>query len=284
MKRVEKFYETLHKRYITQEYDRMIPVVADEGDGKSTFILESIIIWHRITGREFDPHDVLGRFSYEQGDFKDAIVDSEPRSIIAVPDAARVMHKKQAMHGSQIDLEKDLFDARIGEHVYLLGYQDWGTVPTVLQERRAKNCFVIPHRGRVHGYSRASMDERVESGEWPDPDIVDSFPSLEGTDIWRRYQKLDREKKMARMGTDDEDGGPSPQEVFADIAEHDVAQYVKENPVNGNVSVNTDLLRFDYPDLSIRNAKQVKAALEREYGIEQLFQQKQVAHEGTHTP
>jgi len=273
MKHVRKFYEALYHRYIKDEYDRFIPIVADEGHGKSTFILESIIIWHEITGREYDPHDVLSRFSYEQSDFKDAIIDSEPRSIIAVRDAARVMHKKEAMHGSQIDLEKDIFDARIGEHVYLLGYQYWKTVPTVLQTGRAKNCFVIPRRGRVHGYSRASMDKRVGAGEWPDPDIIDSFPSLEGTDIWEEYQKLDREKKIARMRADEEeDGGPSPQEVFSDIPERDVAQYVKENPVNGNVSFNTDLLRFDYPDLSIRNAKQVKAALEREYDIEALVQ------------
>lgn len=273
MKHVRKFYETLYKRYIKQEYDRFIPIVADEGHGKSTFILESIIIWHEITGREYDPHDVLSRFSYEQADFKDAIVDSEPQSIIAVPDAARVMHKKEAMHGSQIDLEKDIFDARIGEHVYLLGYQYWKTVPTVLQTGRAKNCFVIPHRGRVHGYSRASMDKRVETGEWPEPDIIDTFPSMEGTDIWKQYQKLDREKKMARMGNDEEDGGPTPQEVFEDISYESIAEYIRENPVNGNLSINIDLIRFDYPDLSRRKAKQVKAAIEREYDIETIHQE-----------
>ena len=90
---------------------------------------------------------------------------------------------------------------------------------------------------------------------------------------------------MARMGAEDEDdGGPTPQEVFGQISHSDVAQYVKENPVNGAVSVNTDLLRFDYPDLSIRNAKQVKAAIEREYDIEKLALEDSPVGEATHTP
>lgn len=271
MERVRRFYNLLYHAYIKREYDRFIPIIAEEGEGKSTFMLESIILWDRILGREYENERVLGQFYYEPPDFKRALAEAETRSMITVPDAARVMHKKQAMHGSQIDLEKDLFDARIGEHVVLLGYQYWSTVPTILQNGRAKNCFVIPKRGTVHGYNRASMDERVEKGEWPEPDLVDSFPAMTGTDIWRQYQKLDREKKEARMGIHEEE---EDEESLKDRVDHVVAE-IKESGVESvcsfhgghkNWYIDPALIQYDY-DLSDKEAQLVKKLLMRDEGV-----------------
>ena len=185
-------------------------------------------------------------------------------------DAARVLHKKKAMHGEQVETEIDLLDSRMKEQVTFYGYQDWDIVADVLARRRAKYCFRIPHRGRVEGYSRKSMDERYENGEWPEPDLVDTFPDLSGTDIWEEFKQRDRAHKEARMRSDEEEAENTwaPKEVVEDVLANSPAEYVKINPYNPN-SINKELLQLDY-NLSARASKTVAEGLKREIDLDQF--------------
>lgn len=202
-------------RRLQSEYDGAVLVVGDEGVGKSTLMLE-------LTGRfqeryrdfERTADTVLGSIVWHRRkEFKEALTERPTGSVINIPDAARVLHKKRAMAGDQVELEMDMLDVRTKNYFLMFGYQDWGIVPSDLAERRAHYCLRIPKRGVVEGYTRSQLDEKVEMGrgEWPDnPDFVDHFPDLAGTALWDAYVRRDKEAKDERMAAEKE---PEPDDV-----------------------------------------------------------------------
>jgi len=271
MEKLIRWLEKVYDRRITQEFDLLCPVVGDEGKGKSTLMLELTWLYQDIRGLDPAPESVLDRVVWDQDGFKTALADWEPRSAITVQDAARVLHKREAMQPDQIETEKDLLDVRTKEFLILLGFQDWDIIPTSLQTRRAKAALYIPRRGRVWGYSRSTLDKRVDDDDWPDPDLVDTFPALDETRLWDEFQAADREHKEGRIRGDDAEDNDEPEwephEVVEDILDGSVAGYVSENEFNGTVYIDTDLIQYDY-DLSVRGAKQVKKAVTRAVDVE----------------
>lgn len=273
MERVQVYIEKLYDNKISRDYDRLIPIVGDEGDGKSTFILEWLARYEDYRDNPIDTESLL---DYVIWDNKEAFIDflktADPGDPVAVMDAAHLMHKKEAMHPDQIETEKTLLDIRIENHPILLGYQDWRDIPDQLQRRRAKNAFRVPARGVVEGYNRESLDElyRDSTNEWPEPDLEDNFPNLDGTELWERFEAIDRERKLERLGSDDEDAedeGMEPQHVADEILDDGPSAYIEENEFNGQRYIDKDLIKFDYPDLSDADASQVKAAIKREVDI-----------------
>lgn len=210
MDRVERWLQNLHDQKITNDFDRIVIVLGEEGAGKSTFILGAMSIWYQVLGRapvgeRPDPERLLSHVVFDsREDFKQTLLDSSAKDPIAAMDAAHLLHNKEAMHGGQVDIEKTLLDIRIENYLIFLGYQDWSDVPKQLRTRRAKNVLHIPSRGTVHGYSRSSMDKREEQGEWPDPDLKDTFPPLDGTDLWEQFRANDHERKKNRLVADQE--------------------------------------------------------------------------------
>lgn len=277
MKRVERFIQKLYDSQICNDFDRIIPVIGDEGMGKSTFILEFMGRYERYRGADSSPESILDKVVFDNREsFRQAILQADQGDPIAAMDAAHIMHKKEAMNPDQIETEKSLLDIRIDNYVILLGYQDWDDIPTVLQKRRAKNAFRITSRGRVVGYNRSSLDEKFESRgaeKWPRPDLQDRFYSLEGTDIWDDFQEMDAEHKRQRLvGDNAENGnerdGPSPQDVLDGILESGVGEYIDENEFNNRRYISKPLIKLDYPELSDQEAEQVKHGLRREVDIE----------------
>lgn len=272
MKRVKLYLDKLYDDVITQEFDRIIPIVGDEGMGKSTFIIQLMWFWEYVLGREPEIDAVLDQIVWDNPDeFKLALSEAQPRTMITVMDATRVLHKKQAMDRTQIDLEKDLFDVRMKENVILLGYQDWGTIPTVLQERRAKNMFYIPKRGTVYGYNRKSMNEKVEmdGDEWPEPDMTDTFPSLEGKQIWRRFKELDLKHKQERIKPEEDDDGLDNEDLkeladkIVNEEERDIDHVVSIHGGHNKPYIDAGLIEIEY-DLSSKEANLVKKLVARE--------------------
>lgn len=271
--RVRRFAELLYEEKISDEWDAVIPVIGDEGVGKSTFILGFVWNWKQIRGREPTVENVLGTIVWDdRQEFQTALVDYPQQGVIPVMDASRVLFSKEAMDREQVEVEKDLLDMRIGERVLLLGYQAWDDMPPILRRRRAKYAFRIPTRGTVRGYNRSSLDQVYNSSDnsWPEADLTDRFPSLEGTDLWEEFQRRDEQHKRERMLPDDDDGDGdvTPEEVFEEIEQTGVEPYLREHPTNGTISIDEDLIRFDF-DLSIRDARAVKKALTREVDLEE---------------
>jgi hypothetical protein len=261
---IEAFAETLYEEKICDEYDRIIPIVADESSGKSTFILEFMVLWKRITGQDVNNQEIIDQLVYDLEGFQNALADYPPRTVIPVPDAARALHKKEAMREEQIEAEKDLLDVRIKEHVILLGYQDWDIVPKFLQKRRAKNVFYIPTRGQIWGFNRESIDEKFNEGSWPEPDMTAKFPSLEGTDLWREYKEEDRQRKKERMrANSDERASQSLQDIAEEIKDEGIESVVGIHGGWNRKYIDPDLIQMEW-DLSIRDAKKVKKLLERD--------------------
>lgn len=263
MQRIEAFAELLYEEKILDEYDRIIPVVADESHGKSTFILEFMVIWRRVTGREIDNQEIIDQMVYSREGFQDAMADYPARTVVPVPDAARAMHRKEAMDPEQVETEKDLLDVRAKEHVILLGYQDWDIVPDFLQRRRAKNMFYIPTRGTIWGYNRDGIDERYDSDEWPEPQMTASFPSLEGTDLWREYRREDLERKQERIRSNAEESSSqqTPQDIASQIKADGIDSVIGIHGGWNRKYIDPDLIEMGY-DVSARKAKKVKKLLE----------------------
>ena len=272
--RIKRFIEYLYNRKISQEFDRIIPVVADEGMGKSTFMNQFTWLWQLQLGQQPTPDSVLDRVVWgDRDDFQNAMSEYPPQSCIPIQDGARVLHKKEAMHGEQIEIEKDLLDVRMKAFVIPIGFQDWDVVPDMLQRRRAKNLFRIPRRGVVYGYNRKSITKKYETGDWPEPDLRDTFPSLEGTDLWAEFKRRDREQKEKRMQSgDDETDSPDelqPREVVKEILSQDeLDTYLGNN--NGQRYIDRDLIRYHYPDLTESEAGVVKKGLLQEGDVDAM--------------
>jgi hypothetical protein len=205
MKRLQRWLEKVYRQRVCNEFDAVVVVLGGEGVGKSTLITELTGRWRALRDRSTDPESVVGQVVWQsRGEFKQAMSSWETRSAICVHDAARVLHRKESMHGSQVEIEKDLLDVRTKEFLMLLGYQHWGAVASLLADRRAHFVLRIPQRGVVEGYGRDKIDERVESDAWPEPDLRDSFPDLSGTVMWEHFQEVDKQKKDERIAAEDD--------------------------------------------------------------------------------
>lgn len=217
--KTEMFARDLYERRIQKDADAVIPVVGGEGVGKSTFIIQWLMIWESIRNdrdelMDVDHDELFSSLQSTRSELKRAMTGAPRKSTVAMPDAGRALFRKEAMVGEQRELEKDFFDVRFRNCVFLLGFQDWKQVPDFIASRRARFAFYIPRRGTVWGYSRATLDDRVGrgrgTGAWPEPDLKDKFPSLEGSDVWDAYQEFDAEEKMDRMSSEEE---ADPEEV-----------------------------------------------------------------------
>jgi hypothetical protein len=211
MERIEQYVETLYEERQQRELDVVLPVVGDEGAGKSTLIMQLAVKYLNYRDGEIpEIDDVLDRIYYDRAGWKTAMAESEKQALIMIPDAARLLFSKDAMKKEQKEIEKDLMDVRGMEFFILLGFQDFDTIPSQVKERRAKNCLVVPERGVVRGYNRDDMDERIDEESWPKPTLRDRFPALDGTDLWTEYQSIDQEKKRERIGGNVQ---PDPEDV-----------------------------------------------------------------------
>lgn len=275
MDRFRIFLEQLHDKYITNNFDRIIPVIGDESMGKSTLILEAIWMYEDHRGNNPDPDAVLDRVVFDSKEaFKQELLNAESGDPMAAMDAAHILYKKEAMNPDQIEVEKNLLDVRIENYVIFLGYQDWSDIPDQLQRRRAKNIIRIPQRGLLEGYNRSQIDQKyskLDKNEWPEPALRDTFPSLEGTELWERFKEVDAERKRERLKMEDPDEGETemePQDVVEDILAGDVAEYIEVNEFQDRAYFSKPYIKFQYPSLSDQQADQVRAALDRRVNID----------------
>jgi len=290
LERVRKYLKQLYEQRIMKDWDRLVPVVGPEGAGKSTFILEAIWLYEEIRGHEPTPASVLDYVVFDDRDsFRDKLLAAEPGDPISVMDAAHVLYNKDVMQPDQIAVEKSLLDVRIENYVFFLGYQDWGDIPRTLRKRRSENAFYIPDRGYVQGFNRSQLDEKykeLDDNEWPDPALKDTFPSLEGTELWERFDEIDRERKRSRLRRDeDQETEVTPQGVVEEIvANEDLKEYVDYNEFQERAYYAKPLIRYDFPTLSDQQADQVKSALAREVDPGDLVDTGEPeTAEGTHT-
>jgi len=261
LKLLDEFNDILHGNN-----DRIVVVLGDEGVGKSTLIMQLGWFWTRKVDElgEPDVDQVMEYIAWDKRDLKEQLSNGVQYEPVVVHDAARVMQKKKAMHSEQVELEEDLFDVRAERKFVILGYQDWGSVPTVLQERRAENVFRVTSRGKFEVYGRSHMDRKVKTGNWPSTSFVDGFPSLEGTELWRRFQDEDRERKQDRIQPDEEDEAEmmDPKELADQmIEEGSLARVVTLHGNTGEPMVDRDLIELEY-GISGRKAKKVKKVIE----------------------
>jgi len=204
---VERLYQTRHQ----QELDTVLPVIGDEGMGKSTLIMQLAVKYCMV--RDGEPPSIdqlLERICYDRGDFKEAMAESDKRALIIVPDAARILYSMDVAKSEQKTIEKDLMDVRGLEYFILLGFQSWKRIGGEIKERRSKLALKIPRRGLVRVYGREAMDHRIDEGGWPSSTMTDKFPPLDGTDLWDEYQRVDEEKKRDRLAGE---GNDDPEEV-----------------------------------------------------------------------
>lgn len=282
MERYKRFIERLYDDHITNNYDRIIPVLGDEGVGKSTWILQAMWLYDQHRGRDPSPERILNYVIFDSRDaFRDRLINANTGDPLAAMDAAHVLYRKETMNPEQMETEKSLLDIRVENYFILLGYQDWSDIPDQLQRRRAKNLIRIPKRGVVYGYNRAQLDEKYSKlgkNEWPEPALKDTFPSLEGTELWNRFEQIDAERKRERLLSNEEDSDElTPQDVAAEILAGDVAEYVEHNEFQDRTYFSKPMIRFDYPELSDQQTDQVRAKLRREVDVTQY------APEGTDT-
>jgi len=209
-------------------------------------MLETTWLSQQIRGLGPTPSSVLDRMAHDDREaFRKLLLNSDSGDTIVANDAAHILYKKEAMHSEQIETEKSLLDIRTFNYFIQLGYQDWDDVTDQLQRRRAHFAFRIPRRGVVHGYNRASLDEVYDTGSWPSPDLKDTFPSLEGTDLWQEFDELDTERKRERLEVDD---SPDAKDVKRQEQIKTVLRAVKPWAEDEGMTQNDAAKLIDYSD------------------------------------
>lgn len=211
MKKLEKLVEQLYQERHESELDTVLPVIGDEGMGKSTLIMQLATKYCLV--RDGEPPTIehlLDRICYDRADFKQAMAQSDKQALIIVPDAARILYSMDVAKSEQKTIEKDLMDVRGLEYFILLGFQSWKRIGGEIKQRRSKLAVKIPRRGLVRVYGRDAMDHRIDEGSWPSSTMTDKFGPLDGTDLWDEYQRLDEEKKRERLAGE---GNDDPEEV-----------------------------------------------------------------------
>lgn len=215
MKKVETLVQRLYEERHQEELDTVLPVIGPEGAGKSTLILQIAVAY--IMKRDGEPpeiDDLLDRIAYSRADFKEMLAQSEKQAVIMAPDAGRIFYSMDVSTSEQKTLEKDMMDVRGLEYMIILGFQDFDRIGGQIDERRAKLALRVPRRGLVRGYGREAMDERIDEGEWPESTMTDSFPPLDGTDLWDEYQRVDEEEKRERLAGE---GNRDPEDVEKEV-------------------------------------------------------------------
>lgn len=280
MNAFETYLETVYRRKVSREYDRIIGIVADEGKGKSTLMCELTGRWQRIRGEEPTTESVLERIVWDdRQEFMDSLANSPKQSAVPVMDAAHILYKRDAVLGDQKKVEKGLLDVRTRELLIMLGFQAWGDIPTTLQNRRMKEVVRIPERGVIEVYGRQTLNKKqreCDPDEWPEPDMVDSFPSLEGTELWEQFKQRDREAKEKRLRSAFEDDSEDPegeekseQTIASEIQSDGVSEYISHHTVTGRAYVDADLIQADY-QITGRKASRVKSLLERDVEVDEV--------------
>lgn len=280
MKAVQQYLEKVYQRKISREYDRIIGIVADEGKGKSTLMCEVTGRWQQICGLEPTTESVLDRIVWDdREEFMDSLANSPKQSAVPVMDAAHILYKRDAVLGDQKKVEKGLLDVRTRELLIMLGFQAWGDIPTTLQNRRMKEVVRIPERGVIQVFGRRALNKKqreCDADEWPEPDMVDSFPSLEGTELWEEFKKRDQEAKEKRLRSAFQDDSDEPetqekseQTIASEIQSEGVSEYISRHTVTGQPYVDADLIQADYQIPAVK-ASRVKSLLERDVEVEDV--------------
>lgn len=206
MQKLEELMQRLYHERHEDNLDTVLPVIGDEGMGKSTLILQlAVAYYHEREGEAPSISHLLDRICYNRTQFQNMMANSEKQQLIIVPDAGRLLYSMDAAVSEQKEIEKSLMDVRGLEYMMILGFQSWDRIGGEIKERRSKLALKIERRGLVRGYSRKAMDEKLDTGDWPSSTLTDKFGPLDGTDLWAEYQRLDEEKKRDRLGVDDDD-------------------------------------------------------------------------------
>ena len=202
------FLQGVYEEQITDDDDLVLLMIGDEGAGKSTLMLWATIFWLQFQGRQSTPENCLDRIVYgDREEYKQKLLNSDETDIVTVQDAPHVLFSKEAMHGEQIDIEKAMVDIRINNYLMVMGFQSWDMVPKDFRSRRAQAGVRVyknddGDRGFMDIYGREELNTKyseLDEGEWPDPAYKDQFPSLEGTDIWERFNEADEKRKEERL-------------------------------------------------------------------------------------
>jgi len=275
MRKLEKLIEELYEERHQQQLDTVVPVIADEGMGKSTLILQLAVKYCMV--RDGEPPSIqhlLDRICYNREDFKEMMAESDKQALIIVPDAARLLYSMDVATSEQKQIEKDLMDVRGLEYMILLGFQSWRRIGGEIKERRAKMALRIPRRGLVRVYGRESMDHRIDEGSWPSSTMTDKFPSLDGTELWQEYKRIDQQKKRDRIaaGTESADDEPTTaQEIATDIRENGGAEeYLNEINNGAQIVLDRHSIAAEY-DIGKEKSKQVKKLLKADVDIEEVL-------------
>lgn len=269
---MQKFVRSLEKMYdrvITQDNDRVVIVLGDEGVGKSTFMLNAIYQFEG-TVKDGSFEDVDELFEHvvwsDPDELRERMTALPNQSAIGVMDAARLLNRQEAMKEEQKELIKDLYDSRTFEHLLFLGFQNPRSVPDDIASRRAKNMIYIPSRGKIHGYSRRSMDEWnfEDTSNLPEPDMTDSFPALDGTELWDRYREIDRQKKKERIApADEEDDEPPIAKQIVPEVKDNLSWYISQDGRSGSLYIDPQMIELEM-DCSQKSAEQARKLLQRD--------------------
>jgi hypothetical protein len=120
----------------------------------------------------------------------------------------------------------------------------------------------------VHGYNEKGIRDRYDAGangDWPDPVMTDTFPNLEGTDLWDAFTAEDARRKQERIQPDEDEDEEelSVPEYAEQVKEDGIRDVVSVHGGNGTLYIDSDLIEVQY-GVSGNKAKKISKVLKKE--------------------
>lgn len=267
----------------------MFCIVGEEGSGKS---------WTAMKIAEvLDPTFTADRVIFDVVDLLKVLADGrhEPGNFYVLDEAGVQLGRRTWQERSQILANQALQIIRDENLGLIFTVPALGDLDSQTQRRlqafyeltekepdefvRGKFKIMDPDRTDETGKIYKKYPRRVVDGHAarvvdfaftpPSADLIEPYSEHKSEFQQRHYQKTIAELEGAGGDGGETDDGLSPRELATEIAANGVEKYVSTHAQNGRPYINADLIYADY-ELSIREAKAVKALLSEQFDVSDL--------------
>jgi len=143
-------------------------------------------------------------------EFLIAIHTAEQYSVVVYDEGLRGLMSRQAMSTENIEQIKAFAQMRQNKNLIIFVVtQDLSMMERHIRTIACDGIFrctfmsdnkEYPTQGMVLGYGpRKILKIKSDSSgqlKWPDPDFADTFPSIEKTELWKKYEQMEGKKKV----------------------------------------------------------------------------------------
>jgi hypothetical protein len=248
-------------RLLEKDTDGVGVIWGPNRTGKTTLALHIMDEMNSVHDIEIDESNII----MTEDQFWEATDKNPQYSTSEIDELSSVFYAKDAMKSDQKKRKKKM-KTFATDNQFLVGCDtSFYNIDKEIISDKVKWGIRVPKRGRFEFYSGEKIEQFEKDADdgstvTPQPDFAGSFPK-KVDELWEMYIEVEDQKVVSG----DEDDGPSNEEIIEKVKD-DTDRYLKK--YRGREMMNQPLVENDF-DIGGRRARQIKAAVEEDLGINQ---------------